>query len=272
VKIHFLGVRGSTSAPGAEFVRFGGHTSCVAIERPDGRWLVLDAGTGFRELGKLLAGNPLQGSILLSHLHWDHTEGLPFLPNADRVDAKVAIFVPAEEDGPSAVAALSIRMAPPYFPITPEGLMGEWVFVDMVTGKYEIEGLSVTATKVHHKGGRTYGYRIDDGQSVAVYISDHSFLAASEESQAAVVELCRDADVLMHDAQFNESEREIATLYGHSTVDECLELAERANVKHLLLTHHAPGRTDAQLDVMREALGAYGRHVTFAYEGLVLDV
>jgi ribonuclease BN (tRNA processing enzyme) len=244
----------------------------VAIERPEGRWLVLDAGTGFRSMAKLLGANPLRGSILLSHLHWDHTEGLPFLPNADREDATIALYVPAEDSGPSASDALSIRMAPPYFPITPEGLMGEWVFVDMITGRYEIEGLRVTATKVHHKGGRTYGYRIEDGDTVAVYISDHSFLAGNDEQQEAAVELCRGADVLMHDAQFVESERQMATSYGHSTLDECIVLAQRADVKHLILTHHAPGRTDQQLDVMRDSLDSRGQQVTFAYEGLVLDV
>ena len=89
VELVLCGVRGSTAAPGEDHVRTGGHTSCVAIRSSHGRWLVLDAGTGIRRLGSMLGDAPLRGSILLTHLHWDHTQGLPFVPQADRPDADI---------------------------------------------------------------------------------------------------------------------------------------------------------------------------------------
>ncbi len=128
------GVRGSTAAPGEAFAGVGGHTSCVAIPGDGGRWIVLDTGTGLRRLGTELDSQPLCGSILYSHLHWDHTQGLPFLPNADREDADVTVWVPVGA-GDDALEVLSRAMSPPHFPITPDQLRGTWTFEPMVPGR-----------------------------------------------------------------------------------------------------------------------------------------
>ena len=125
MRINVCGTRGSTPAPGREFVRYGGHTSCLAIT-PDGAagpGLLLDAGTGIRDVTGLLAGRPFLGTIALTHLHWDHVHGLPFFLAADRDDARVRLLLPAPATG-TAEAALERGMSPPNFPITPRELRG----------------------------------------------------------------------------------------------------------------------------------------------------
>jgi len=121
VRLHFCGVRGSTPAPGPDFVRYGGHTSSVAIAH-DGAarpTLILDVGTGVRRVTALLGGRPFTGTILLTHLHWDHVQGLPFFRAGDRDDAEVALLLPDQEDGSSAEDVLARAMSPPHFPIRP---------------------------------------------------------------------------------------------------------------------------------------------------------
>jgi phosphoribosyl 1,2-cyclic phosphodiesterase len=175
VRVHLLGVRGSTPAPGSEFVRYGGHTSCVAIAHDDDAepTLVLDAGTGIRRLSELLGGAAFHGTILLSHLHWDHTHGLPFFRGGDREDARVNLFVPDQQDGSSAFEILARGMSPPHFPIGPDELRGEWSFTNLDPGTRDFEGFEVTAVEIPHKGGRTFGYRVSDGHSTLAYMSDH---------------------------------------------------------------------------------------------------
>ena len=147
----------------------------MAISHDDaaGPVLVLDAGTGLRQVTPLLGGGPFTGTILLTHLHWDHVHGLPFFRGGDRDDARVTLLLPAQESGESAAAALARGMSPPHFPIGPEGLRGDWTFGSLDPGPLKAEGFTVEAREVPHKGGRTYGYRVSDGHSVLTYIPDH---------------------------------------------------------------------------------------------------
>ncbi len=153
MRLILLGVRGSTPAPGADFVRYGGHTSCVGVI-PEGAavpTLVLDAGTGLRELTPLLDGEPFRGSIVVSHLHWDHVQGLPFFVAGDRPDAEVDFYVPAQ-NARTGRDLLAAAMAPPNFPITPEGLQGRWTFTALEAGFHTIAGFRVRATEVAAQG------------------------------------------------------------------------------------------------------------------------
>ena len=191
MRIHLCGVRGSTPAPGAEFVRYGGHTSCVAIapddgtpddgapddgapDGPDGTAprLILDAGTGLRRVTGLLDGAPFTGTIMLTHLHWDHVHGLPFFAAGDHPGARVTLMLP-EQGSAGAEQVLARGMSPPHFPITPSGLRGEWSFCSLAPGAFKAEGFTVEAREVPHKGGRTFGYRVSDGRSAIAYIPDH---------------------------------------------------------------------------------------------------
>lgn len=263
-------------APGPEFVRVGGHTSCVSVtlQGAASPTLVLDAGTGLTNLTRMLAGAPFRGEIVLSHLHWDHVQGLPFFRAGDMAGADVVLHLPAQDGAtsgsPGSAAALLRRsMSPPHFPIGPDGLAGRWRFDAADAGWLEAGGARVLLADIPHKGGRTYGIRVEaDGRSIA-YLPDHDPAADPEPG----AKLARGVDLLLHDAQFAESERATASAYGHATVGDAVELAERAGVGQLVLVHHAPGRTDAEVDelVAREAAES-GVPTSVGREGDVLDV
>jgi ribonuclease BN (tRNA processing enzyme) len=246
VRIQLLGVRGSTPAPGADFVRYGGHTSCIAITREGGDRpsLVLDAGTGLRSLTALLGGEAFDGSILLSHLHWDHMQGLPFFTAGDRDAARVDLYLPAQ-DGKSGRDLLAQSFSPPSFPITPEGLRGAWTFHALDEGRHEVEGVSVTAVDIEHKGGRTFCLRLDDDHGSLAYLPDHAPAAGMSDELRAVL---TGVDVLIHDAQFLEGERPLAVDYGHATVQDSIQLAQASNAGTVVLFHHSPVRRDDALD------------------------
>lgn len=264
-----LGVRGSTPAPGPDFVRYGGHTSCVAVV-PAGAvapTLLMDGGTGIRSLPDLLGSAPFVGSILLSHLHWDHVEGIPFCRAVDRDDARVDLHVP-DQDGVSARDLLARTMSPPSFPIEPEGLMGTWRFLPEPEGVASIEGFEVTAADISHKGGRTVGYRVSDAAGSFAYLPDH---APSRGMTPAARALIEEVDVLLHDAQFLESERALADAYGHATVEETVTLAANAGVRQLVLFHHSPVRTDDQLDRILDGV-ASPLPIVVAREGMRIPI
>ncbi len=252
MRLLLLGVRGSVPSPGADFVRYGGQTSCVAItaDGEDLPTLVLDAGTGLRALTARLSGAPYRGVILLSHLHWDHMWGLPFFGAGDREGAEIDLYLPAQ-DGVSARDLLARSMGPPIFPITPEGLLGRWAVHGLEPGRHRIGGFTVTASEIEHKGGRAFGYRVEDGSGSVAYLPDHSPAAGVSAQTKALLD---GVDVLLHDAQFLENERRIADLYGHATVNDAIAVAQGAGVGRLVLFHHSPVRTDDQLDTIAAQL------------------
>jgi phosphoribosyl 1,2-cyclic phosphodiesterase len=246
VELVLLGVRGSTPAPGPDYIRYGGHTSCVAV-LADGAavpTLLMDAGTGIRSLPSLMGSEPYRGSILLSHLHWDHVEGLPFCRAVDDEDARVDLHVPAQ-DGATPRDLLARMFSPPSFPIEPEGLLGAWRFLPDPASPAPIEEFEVTAVEITHKGGRTLGYRVARDGAAFAYLPDH---APAQGLSPAAWDLIEGVDVLLHDAQFTETERRLADDYGHATVEETVVLAAKAGVGQLVLFHHSPVRTDDQLD------------------------
>ncbi len=264
-----LGVRGSTPAPGKDFVTFGGHTSCIAVTQngTPAPVLVLDAGTGLRALTPLLKGEAYRGSLLLSHLHWDHMQGIPFFTAGDRDDASVDVYVPAQ-DGRNGEELLAQAMQPPSFPITPGGLRGRWTFTALEPGTRQIESFHVTCAEVRHKGGRTFGYRVSDGAVDLAYLPDH---VAAGPSTPELETLIGGVDVLIHDAQFLEPERALADAYGHSTVEDSITIATRYAAKALVLFHYAPQRTDAELLSIKEQINA-SFPVLLAREGDEIDV
>lgn len=244
----------------------GGHTSSLAVtptgsDRPR---LLLDAGTGIRTVTSLLGGDGFVGTILLTHLHWDHTQGLPFFVAADRDDAEVRVLIPAA-DG-DATESFARAMSPPHFPIGPDGLRGQWSFENVDEGEHELETISVRAAEITHKGGRTFGYRLSDTTGSLAYLPDH-VASAKGSSRSAAMELVAGVDVLVHDAQFVDSEAQLAHAFGHSTIDEAVSFALEAGVGELVLFHHAPGRTDDAIDEIVTALGRTPVAVTVAVEG-----
>lgn len=279
MRIYLCGVRGSTPAPGAEFVRYGGHTSCVAIA-PDGAAaprLILDAGTGLRRVTGLLGGAPFAGTIILTHLHWDHVHGLPFFAAGDREDARVTLLLPEPEGNTTAEDVLAEGMSPPHFPITPRGLRGDWTFGAVAPGTFKADGFTVEAREVPHKGGRTFGYRVSDGHSSVAYIPDHCPTALGPgpegwgEYHPDALALTAGADLLIHDAFLRTEEVPALGSFGHPAADYAVSLARRAGAGRVLLAHHKPDRTDDELDALAARFRA-DPHVAVAAEGQVIDL
>lgn len=278
MRIHMCGVRGSTPAVGLDFVRVGGNTSCVALAHDEDEVLrlILDAGTGLRAVSALLGEQGFRGSILLGHLHWDHTQGLPFFRAGDRPDAVVRLLLP--DQGVPAVEMIRRFMSPPAFPIDPTELLGDWSFETIDEGQHTIEDFEVLATEIPHKGGRTFGYRISDGRSTLAYLSDHGsagVLGPGSDGLGpyhdAAMELCDGVDLLIHDAQYTAAELPERADYGHSAAEYAVELARRAGAARVLLFHHDPGRTDDEVDAIEQRLRTDdGLIVKAAREGEVI--
>jgi ribonuclease BN (tRNA processing enzyme) len=220
----------------------------------------------------VFAGAPFAGTILLTHLHWDHLQGLPFFPPADRDDARVTCYQPAQGDP---IEVLSRAMSPPHFPIGPDELNGKWEHRPLDPGQRDIETFTVTAAEIPHKGGRTYGYRVSslDGGGTFAYLPDHcptrigpgpDGLGARHEN---AMTLAWGVDVLVHGAPFVVSEIERATLYGHATAEYAVALAQEAGVGRLVLTHHAPFRDDDAVEAIAAGHDCPELRVTPAKEG-----
>ncbi|WP_217924936.1 MBL fold metallo-hydrolase [Miltoncostaea oceani] len=242
MRVHILGVRGSTPAPGPDFTRIGGATSCVAIaEDDDAPTLVLDAGTGIRSLDALLGGAPFRGALALTHLHWDHLTGLPFATSLDHEGSMTEILVPSEGDEP--VALLDRMIGPPFFPIGVGDLEGRHAIRELTTGVREIGGLRLECRWLPHGRSKALGMRVDDGRSCVAYLPDHDGRAPGDDALA----LCREVDVLLHDAHFAPGQEDAAARAGHSTAGQAVALARAAGARRLLLTHHHPDRTDDEV-------------------------
>jgi ribonuclease BN (tRNA processing enzyme) len=241
--------------------------------------LVLDAGTGLRNVSALMGSVPFEGTLVLGHLHWDHVMGIPFFSAADRAGSRVEVLLP--EQGIEPGELLARLMAPPLFPITQNDLHGDWRFSTYEAGTFDVEGFSVTARDIPHKGGRTMGLRVTDGVSTVAYLSDHSphDLGPGVDGLGALhpaaVELAQDADLLIHDAQYTAAELPARADWGHAAAPYCVTLARHCNVGRVLMYHHDPNRTDDQVVALHAQVSVgcdTGPSVEIASEGLVVQL
>jgi phosphoribosyl 1,2-cyclic phosphodiesterase len=213
---------------------------------------VLDGGTGLRAVTALLDGQPYDGSLLLGHLHWDHVHGLPFFKGGGAPGARVNVLLPAPDGDP--LATLARGISPPHFPIEPQQLGPGWTFGTLREGLHDVEGFSVLAREIPHKGGQTFGFRVSDGRSAIAYLSDHApvYLGPGPDGQGelhdAALELAADVDLLIHDAQFVAEEFPGVAYLGHASVEYAMGLARAAGARRLALFHHSPERTDDEID------------------------
>jgi phosphoribosyl 1,2-cyclic phosphodiesterase len=276
VNITFYGVRGSTPCPSDDNQRYGGNTSCVALDAPGCDPIVLDLGTGLRFWGDHLPHDgSFRGHALVTHLHWDHVQGLPFFVPVLSEGARLDIYGPPQDNMLDLADAFAEFMRPPYFPVRVTDLPGEFGFHTLDVGRHLIGGAEVTVASVPHIGP-TNGYRIEAGGVSVVYVSDHQQPTDGTLTlDPGVVELCRDADLLIHDAQYRSEEFALKNTWGHCTSEFALHLANRAGVRRLALFHHDPGHNDAQLDAMLAEARAHPfaagiDEVIAAHEGLTL--
>ncbi len=270
-------MRGSTPCPCDSNRRYGGNTACVAIESPGTEPIVLDLGTGLRFWGQTLAADgSFRGAALVTHLHWDHVQGLPFFTPVDRPGARLDVYAPTPAEGTLAEAFAEF-MRPPYFPVRAEDLRGDIRFHEIDEADLVVGDAKVRVRPVAHVGA-TNGYRVELGGASVAYVSDHQQpLDGGLEVSDAVLELCDGADVLIHDAQFTSDEFAEKAHWGHCTVDYAVEVARRAGVKRLVLFHHDPAHDDDDVDALlagaRARCGGDGpEEILAASEGLTLSL
>jgi len=274
MNVSFFGVRGSTPCACQELARYGGNTACVALEAPGRDPVVLDLGTGLRYWGETQPQDgSFRGSALVTHLHWDHVQGLPFFVPVLRPGARLDVYGPPSE-GMSLEAAFHEFLRPPFFPVRIADLDGEIVFHDMLDEVLAVGDAKVTSRPVPHCG-LTAGYRVQfDGTTVA-YISDHQGPADGGTDVAdTVLELADGVDLLIHDAQYTPEEFAAKSTWGHCTIDYALQVAVQSGAKRLALFHHDPAHDDETLDRLAAAAVAQGEaagvEVIAAYEGLTI--
>jgi len=254
-RIKFYGVRGSISVFGEDFLEFGGNTTCVLLEGPN-RTVILDAGTGIRNLGKEMAGDPHLGIdrdcyLAFSHFHWDHIQGLPFfLPAYDARRKFTISAIGRERYGTNLRSIFEAQMQETYFPVPLDGMGATFEFLQTPEDQLSVEKAFVRVVRHNHPGG-AYSYRFRDTEGkVIVFCTD---IEHGDSIDPKIVELARDADVLIHEGQYTPEELPSHRGWGHSSWAQAVEVAERAKVKRLVVTHHDPDHDDAFLrDIERQ--------------------
>ena len=276
MQVTFFGVRGSTPCHGEAVSRYGGNTSCVAIHVPGHGPLFLDIGTGARDMGAHLPHDgTFRGICLLSHLHWDHTQGLPFFTPLHCVGAALEVYAPAQDDGRPVTEVINEVIRPPLFPVAVDQLPGSVTFHDTGDSEFDLGDIHVTARMIPH-AGPTLGFRLEwEGHTVA-YLSDVQQPAEGMEVDDATHTLADGVDLLIHDSQFTADEFALKSTWGHCTMNYALVVAEQCRVKRVALTHHDPSRTDRALDSMRTLVAASALNGGFdafiAAEGMQVTV
>ncbi len=271
LKVTFFGVRGSTPCPTTPNARYGGNTSCVAVDVDGEEPIVLDLGTGAQAWGRT---QPLDGTFaataLVTHFHFDHVQGLPFLAAADRVGSRLDVYGPGDT-GTTVKDLFTGFVRPPYFPVSIDQLRGTYGLHDVLSDDFAVGSVKVKVRPVPHVG-LTVGYRLEaEGRSLA-YISDHQAPPELIGIAESVLELCDGVDLLIHDAQYTPVDWETKAHWGHCTVDYAVDVAIANRVKALCLFHHDPGRTDLEIDCLTAAAAkraaAHGIEVFAAAENL----
>lgn len=270
-------MRGSTPCHGDDIKRYGGNTSCVSVDVPGEQPILFDLGTGLRYFGTTCSSErPFRGSCLLTHLHWDHTQGLPFFTPLLRDGAELDVFAPSQGDGRSVADAMRAMIQPPAFPVHLDQLPGTIRFHDVGDTDFDLGAVHVMSRLVPHVGN-TLGFRIEWGGRSVAYISDHQQPHdASMSATPAALELARGADLLIHDAQYTEAEFAFKYNWGHCTVDYAVWFAAEAGVRSLALFHHDPTRDDDSVDRLGARAAEIGARsgvsVLIAREGLTVEI
>lgn len=278
--VRIWGCRGSLATPGRETLRYGGNTSCVEVECNDGTRIIFDAGTGVRALGRRLAANgsaPIH--FCLTHLHLDHIEGIGFFAPIFNPEQEVHLWGPR-----SSVRSLDERLArylsAPLFPVELSDLPAAFFFHDVEDEPWEIGGARLEAAAISHPGA-TVGYRIEaDGHSLA-YLPDHEpavgvDLERLTSDWVSGFALAEGVDMLIHDAQYTDSEYLDHVGWGHSSISQAVTFGKMTDVGRMLLFHHDPSHSDDDLDAHQahahELWQGDGTRPELAFEGMEVEL
>ncbi|MFQ5560382.1 MAG: MBL fold metallo-hydrolase [Nitrospinota bacterium] len=269
MKIKFWGVRGSIPTPGPQTIRYGGNTPCIEVAGNDGTLVILDSGSGMRPLGETLATKaPLDIHLFLTHTHWDHIHGFPFFIPAYIPNNKIHIYGPSHFNK-KLHEIMAHQMSYSYFPVRVDELKANITYRDLKEETLKIGNFEITSKLMNHPV-TAFGYRVTEGERKLVYTGDHepyyNFLGSDDDQSGDDVNLIIDeqnkgirdfispADVLIGDSHYLEEEYESKKGWGHSHIFQTLDLALSAKVKHLVLFHHDPARSDIEVDALTEAV------------------
>jgi phosphoribosyl 1,2-cyclic phosphodiesterase len=299
MQITFWGVRGSYPVPGASTVRYGGQTSCVETRTASGDTLIVDAGTGMRALGNKLSresAQPRHHHVLLSHVHWDHIQGLPFFSPVYVPGTKISVYalLTAADELQQVIGGITRHE---FFPMPLDSVPAVFEFHQVEPGvEFDINGFHVAPIALNHPFGAV-GYRIDGDGSSWAYVSDTApftdvlhkqhFLPGPEPlsdddklalaaMREALVRRLVGVDTVVYDTHFLPDEYAKFPHYGHSTPDQALEICLEAQVRTLVLYHHAPTHGDDQMDRIAAEYRSQGAKrgitVVTSSEGMTLRV
>lgn len=268
--VRFWGVRGSIACPSPQHVRYGGNTSCLEVN-VDGTSIILDAGTGIRNLGQsLLERGVKEAKILLTHTHWDHINGFPFFTPAYAPNHNFEIRAGHLYDAGGVERVLAGQMARPTFPVPLTALQAELKFTDFRAGEtFKVNGVTVKTAPLQHPDGAT-GYRIEAAGRSFCYITDTEHVPGEPDEN--ILDLIRGANLVVYDSTYTDEEFPKHIGWGHSTWQEGVRLAKAANVERLAIFHHDPYHDDDFMDSVAEQAKAEWDGAFVAVEGMQVDI
>ncbi|MBS1575612.1 MAG: MBL fold metallo-hydrolase [Bacteroidetes bacterium] len=274
MKVKFYGVRGSVPVCGPEFQLFGGNTTCICLTRENAnRIAIIDAGTGIRNLGKeLIARQYKQELIYISftHFHWDHIQGFPFFAPAYDKNQKIGIHVMGSKRHFTNIHEIfSLMMRPEYFPVQLEEMGAQFEFPNLGDQGIFFGARVSSIPQQHLTYGGSYALRIEDVSGSIVLCTD---IEHGDTIDERIVEFAKNADMLIHDGQYTDEEYKKLRGWGHSTWKQAVEVAQKANVKKLVITHHDPDHDDNFLIAMEKECKREFPNSVFAREGMEIAI
>lgn len=300
MKITLFGVRGSFPVPGPMTYKYGGNTSSILVELNDDQYLIIDAGTGIRNLGNYLLSQkklPLDINILFTHTHWDHIMGIPFFAPIYEGSSSISMYGPESSKEQTLKEIILSQLEHKYFPVSVHEIAAQINQVELSETTFSIYDVKISTIRLNHPC-ITLGYRLEYNGKILVTVYDHEpfdnfFMDDNQaknlhgklslkeilELNLKIVEFCKNADYVIIDSQYTKNEYMNGKKgYGHSYYEYSIALGIKSKAKSLVLFHHDPSRTDNQLDYIGNMIDGYLKsnnfdiNVIIAKEGLIIDL